>query len=189
MHASCFLKLDLEGNVLFNPTEMGLNVAGYAIHSAFHRARPHVDCVIHTHTIAGMAASAMKRGLPPIARTSMRFAKIAYHDYEGVAVNVAKQQRLVRDLGDDTGMNLRNHGLLVVAPSIAEAFNSMFRLKRACQVQVTALSCNVELQLPPPKIVEASFRIYLPQTRRPFVILEWPALLRKLDQLDPSYRE
>jgi ribulose-5-phosphate 4-epimerase/fuculose-1-phosphate aldolase len=189
MHASCFVKLDLEGNILFNPTDLGFNKAGYVIHSAIHRARHDVDCVIHTHTIAGMAVSAMKCGLLPIAQTSMRFAKIAYHDYEGVAVNLEEQERLVRDLGEHTGMILRNHGLLVVGPSIPEAFNSMFRLERACQVQVAALSCNVELQLPPPHVVEESYRMYLPQTRRPFGILEWPALLRKLDKIDPSYRD
>jgi len=188
MHASCFIKLDLEGNVLLNPTQFGFNKAGYVIHSAIHRARHDVDCVIHTHTIAGMAVSAMKCGLLPIAQTSMRFAKIGYHDYEGVAVNIEEQERLVRDLGEHTGMILRNHGLLVVGPTIPEAFNSMFRLERACQVQVAALSCNVELQLPPAEIVEASYRMYLPQARRPFGVLEWPALLRKLDKIDRSYR-
>jgi ribulose-5-phosphate 4-epimerase/fuculose-1-phosphate aldolase len=189
MHASCFVKLDLEGTVLFNPTDLGVNKAGYVIHSAVHRARHDVDCVIHTHTIAGMAVSAMKCGLMPIAQTSMRFAKIAYHDYEGVAINPEEQERLVRDLGEHAGMILRNHGLLTVGASIPEAFNSMFRLERACQVQVAALSCNVELQVPPPQVVEAAHRMYLPQTRRPFGVLEWPALLRKLDKLDPSYRD
>jgi ribulose-5-phosphate 4-epimerase/fuculose-1-phosphate aldolase len=189
MHASCFIKLDLDDNVLFNPTPLDYNRAGYVIHSAIHRARSDVDCVIHTHTIAGMAVSAMKCGLLPIAQTSMRFAKIAYHDYEGVAVNLEEQARLVRDLGEHSGMILRNHGLLTVGPSIPEAFNSMFRLERACQVQVAALSCNVELQLPPAHIVEESYRMYLPQTRRAFGILEWPALLRKLDRIDPSYRD
>ncbi len=189
MHASCFVKLDLEGNILFNPTDLGVNKAGYVIHSAIHRARHDVDCVIHTHTIAGMAVSAMKCGLMPIAQTSMRFAKIAYHDYEGVAINPEEQERLVRDLGEHAGMILRNHGLLTVGASIPEAFNSMFRLERACQVQVAALSCNVELQLPPPHVVDEAYRMYLPQTRRPFGVLEWPALLRKLDKIDPSYRD
>jgi ribulose-5-phosphate 4-epimerase/fuculose-1-phosphate aldolase len=189
MAASCFIKLDLAGKVLFNPTELGFNKAGYVIHSAIHGARHDVDCVIHTHTIAGMAVSAMKCGLMPIAQTSMRFAKIAYHDYEGVAINVEEQARMVRDLGDEAGMILRNHGLLVVGASIPEAFNNIFRLERACQVQVAALSCNTELRLPPPEIVEASYRLYLPQTRRPFGVLEWPALLRKLDKIDPSYRD
>jgi ribulose-5-phosphate 4-epimerase/fuculose-1-phosphate aldolase len=189
MHASCFIKLDQEGNVLFNPTTYDVNQAGYLIHSAIHEARPDVDCVIHTHTIAGMAVSAMKCGLLPIAQTSMRFAKIAYHDYEGVALRREEQARLTRDLGEHDGMILRNHGLLSVGASIAEAFNSMFRLERACQVQVAALACNVELGLPPAEIVEESWRLYQPGVRRRFGVLEWPALLAKLDRLDPSYRD
>src|SRR5258706_11550700 len=147
MSASCFIKMRYDGEVLFNPTDYGINKAGYVIHSAIHTARHDVDCVIHTHTIAGMAVSAMKCGLLPIAQTSMRFAKIAYHDYEGVVLDLGEQQRLLRDLGDYEGMILRNHGVIVVGASIAEAFNSVFRLERACQVQIAALSCNVEIQM------------------------------------------
>jgi ribulose-5-phosphate 4-epimerase/fuculose-1-phosphate aldolase len=189
MHASCFIKLDLHGNVLFNPTDLGINKAGFVIHGAIHGARHDVDCVIHTHTVAGMAVSAMKCGLMPLAQTSMRFAKIGYHDYEGVAVNLDEQARLVGDLGDHAGLILRNHGLLVVGASIPEAFYNIFKLERACQVQVAALSCNVELSMPPKKVVDDSYRMYLPQTRRPFGVLEWPALLRKLDSIDASYRD
>jgi ribulose-5-phosphate 4-epimerase/fuculose-1-phosphate aldolase len=189
MHASCFIKVDLDGNVLFNPTELGINKAGYVIHSAIHAARHEVDCVIHTHTIAGMAVSAMKCGLMPLAQTSMRFAKIGYHDYEGVAIDAKEKVSLVRDLGEHAGMILRNHGLLVVGASIPEAFYNIFKLERACQVQIAALSCSVELQMPPREVVEESYRLYLPGTRRPFGVLEWPSLLRKLDRLDPSYRD
>ena len=189
MHASCFIKLDLAGNVLFNPTDYEINKAGYVVHSCIHAARHELDCVIHTHTIAGMSVSAMECGLLPIAQTSMRFAKIAYHDYEGVALDLEEQERLVRDLGEHEGMILRNHGLLTVGASIPEAFNSMFRLERACQVQVAALSCNVELKLPAKEIVEESWRLYQPGVRRRFGVLEWPALLAKLDKIDPSYRE
>jgi len=189
MHASCFIKLDLCGKVLFNPTAYDANQAGYVIHSAIHAARHDVDCIIHTHTIAGMAVSAMKCGLLPLAQTSMRFARIAYHDYEGVVLDLDEQARLVRDLGAHDGMILRNHGLLTVGASIAEAFNSMFRLERACQVQVAALSCNTEIALPSAAIVEASWRQYQPGVRRRFGVLEWPALLAKLDRLDPSYRD
>jgi ribulose-5-phosphate 4-epimerase/fuculose-1-phosphate aldolase len=189
MHASCFIKIDLDGNILFNPTNLTINKAGFVIHSAIHGARHDVDCVIHTHTVAGMAVSAMTCGLMPLAQTSMRFAKIAYHDYEGVAVNVDERKRLVEDLGDHAGMILRNHGLLVVGGSIAEAFYNIFKLERACQVQVAALSCNVELKMPPKKVIDESYRMYLPQTRRPFGVLEWPALLKKLDAIDPSYRD
>ena len=189
MHASCFIKIDLDGNVLFNPTDLGINKAGFVIHGAIHGARHDVDCVIHTHTVAGMAVSAMKCGLMPLAQTSMRFAKIGYHDYVGVAVNLDEQARLVRDLGDHAGLILRNHGLLVVGASIPEAFYNIFKLERACQVQVAALSCNVELSMPPKKVVDDSYRMYLPQTRRPFGVLEWPALLKKLDSIDASYRD
>ena len=189
MHASCFIKLDLAGNILFNPTEYDINKAGYVVHSCIHAARHEVDCVIHTHTIAGMAVSAMECGLLPIAQTSMRFAKIAYHEYEGVALRLEEQERLVRDLEDHEGMILRNHGLLTVGASIAEAFNSMFRLERACQVQVAALSCNVKLKLPPEDVVNESWRLYQPGVRRRFGVLEWPALLKKLDKIDPSYRD
>jgi ribulose-5-phosphate 4-epimerase/fuculose-1-phosphate aldolase len=189
MQASCFIKVNLAGDILFNPTELGINKAGYVIHSAIHEARPDVDCVIHTHTVAGMAVSAMKCGLLPLAQTSMRFAKIGYHDYEGVAIDAAEKKSLVRDLGDHSGMILRNHGLLVVGGSIPEAFYNIFKLERACQVQVAALSCNVELQMPPQAIIDESYRLYLPQTRRPFGVLEWPALLHKLDRIDPSFRD
>ena len=189
MHASCFIKLDLAGNILFNPTEYDINKAGYVVHSCIHTARHEVDCVIHTHTIAGMAVSAMECGLLPIAQTSMRFARIAYHEYEGVALRLEEQERLVRDLEDHEGMILRNHGLLTVGSSIAEAFNSMFRLERACQVQVAALSCNVKLKLPPEDVVNESWRLYQPGVRRRFGVLEWPALLKKLDKIDRSYRD
>src|SRR3954463_555680 len=160
MHASCFIKLDFDRNLVFNPTEFGFNKAGSIIHSAIHGARHDVDCVVHTHTIAGMAVSAMKCGLMPIAQTSMRFAQIAYHDYQGVAINEEEQASLVRDLGGEAGMILRNHGLLVVGGSIPEAFNNIFRLERACQVQVAALSCNTELQLPPQKVIDESYKLY-----------------------------
>ncbi len=187
--ASSLVKIDLDGNILFNATEFGINRAGYVIHSAIHRHRHDVDCVIHTHTIAGMAVSAMKCGLLPLAQTSMRFAKIAYHDYEGVVLNLDEQERLLKNLADGDGLILRNHGLLVACASIPEAFNALFRLERACQVQVAALSCNTELQLPPEKIVMDSYRLYQPGVRRRFGVLEWPALLKKLDAIDPSYRD
>jgi ribulose-5-phosphate 4-epimerase/fuculose-1-phosphate aldolase len=189
MHASCFVKLDLDGNVLFNPTEYGINQAGFVLHSAVHRARHDVDCVIHTHTLAGMAVSAMKCGLMPLAQTAMRFTDVAYHDYEGVALNLDEQARVVSDLGKREVMILRNHGMLIVGASIAEAFNNAFRLERACQLQVMALSCNTELSMPPRELVEATSHLYQPGVRRRFGLLEWPALLKKLDALDPSFRE
>jgi len=189
MYASCFVKLDLEGNVLFNPTEYGINQAGFVIHSAIHRARHDVDCIIHTHTIAGMAVSAMKIGLMPLAQTAMRFLEIGYHDYEGVAIEMDEQERLVRDLGDREAMILRNHGLLVVAASIPQAFDNIFRLERACQLQVATLACNTEISLPPREIIEGAAHLYQPGVRRKHGLLEWPALMRKLDSIDRSFRE
>jgi len=189
MYASGFIKIDLDGNVLFNPTEYGVNQAGFVIHSAVHRARHEVDCVIHTHTLAGMAVSAMKCGLLPLAQTAMRFIDVGYHDYEGVAINMDEQERLVKDLGNREVLILRNHGLIATGASIPEAFNNIFRLERACQLQVMALSCNTELSMPPREVVEASNHLYLPGVRRRFGLMEWPALLKRLDSIDPSYRD
>jgi ribulose-5-phosphate 4-epimerase/fuculose-1-phosphate aldolase len=188
--ASSLIKIDLDGNVIWKPDfDYGINQAGFVIHSAVHRARHEVDCVIHTHTLAGMAVSAMKCGLLPLAQTAMRFLDIAYHDYEGVAINLDEQERLVRDLGGREVMVLRNHGLLATGASIPEAFNNIFRLERACQLQVMALSCNTELSLPPRPLIEATSKLYQPGVRRRFGLMEWPALLKKLDELDPSYRK
>jgi ribulose-5-phosphate 4-epimerase/fuculose-1-phosphate aldolase len=191
MHASCFIRIDLDGNELFNPTEHRVNRAGFVIHSAIHKARPEVDSVIHTHTIAGMAVSAMKCGILPLAQISMRFGDIAYHDFEGIADDLDERERLVRDLGQSDAMVLRNHGLLACGASIPEAFNNMFRMERACQVQVAALSCNTELSLPSKDVVERTNRQFDPKTPgvRRRGLMEWPALLKRLDALDPSYRD
>ena len=188
MTASSMIKVDIDGNVLFNASEYDVNRAGYVIHSAVHGALPDVDCVIHTHTLAGMAVSAMDKGIMPIAQSSMRFTEIAYHDYEGPALNLDERARLVADLGDREAMVLRNHGLLTVGTSIPECFNSMFRLERACQLQVMALSCNAEIRLPPDEVVRLTQHSYQPTTRRRWGLMEWPALLRKLDRIDPSFR-
>ena len=189
MTASSMIKIDIDGNILFNATDYGINKAGYVIHSAVHAARHDVDCVIHTHTLAGMAVSAMKTGLLPLAQTAMRFGEVAYHDYEGPALNLDERARLVKDLGDREAMILRNHGLLTVGPSIPESFNNMFRLERACQLQVTTLSCNTEIILPPAEVVKETQDGFKPGVRRRWGLIEWPALLRKLDKIDPSYRD
>ncbi|MGH8618499.1 MAG: class II aldolase/adducin family protein [Burkholderiales bacterium] len=189
MTASSMIKIDLEGNVLFNATEYGINKAGYVIHSAVHAARHDVDCVIHTHTLAGMAVSALKQGLMTnIAQTGMRFGEVAYHDYEGPALNLDERARLVASLGDREALVLRNHGLLTVGPSIPECFNNMFRLERTCQLQIMTLSCNAELSLPSDEVVKPVHHGFKPGVRRRFGLLEWPAMLRKLDRIDPSYK-
>ena len=189
MTASSMIKIDIDGNVLFNATEYGVNQAGYVIHSAIHAKRHDVDCIIHTHTLAGMAVSAMKCGMLPIAQTSMRFVDVAYHDYEGVAIRQDERERLCESLGSREAMVLRNHGLLTVGPTIAECFNNMYRLERACQLQVMTLSCNTDLQMPPSEVVQYTNKQMLPGTRRRMGLLEWPSLLRKLDRKDASYRQ
>ena len=189
MTASSLIKLDHEGKILAKPDlPYGVNPAGFVLHSAVHAARPEIGCVIHTHSVAGMAISAMKCGLLPLAQTSMRFAKVAYHDYEGVVLDLDEQERLVRDLGDCEAMILRNHGLLVVGATIPEAFNALYRLERACQLQLAAMAATDELIVPPPELVASTARQYQPGVRRRFGLMEWPALLRKLDRIDPGYR-
>ena len=162
------------------------STGGFAIHMARHD----VDCVAHTHTPAGMAVSAMECGLLPLAQTSMRFLHIGYHDFEGIADDVGERERLVRDLGDHEAMVLRNHGLLVVGRTIPATFNILYRMERACEIQVMALSCNTKLVYPPQDVLEKTFdkvkpRAHLPNRNGD---LAWPALLRKLDRVDTSYR-
>lgn len=188
--ASSLIKINLAGDILFNANPAyGINPAGYVIHSAIHGARRDVDCVIHTHTRAGMAVSALECGLLPIAQTNMRFGKIAYHEYEGVAVDLDERERLVADLGDSDVMILRNHGLLTCGPSVAEAFNTMYWLENACKTQLDALACNAALHLPPQQVIDKTARLFEPEVRRPYGILEWPAMLRLLDRRDTSYRD
>jgi ribulose-5-phosphate 4-epimerase/fuculose-1-phosphate aldolase len=153
-----------------------------------HAARHDVQCVLHTHTRAGSAVSAMKCGLIPLAQTSMRFARIAYHDYESVALKLSERERLVADLGAHEAMILRNHGLLTVGPSIAQAFNLMYWLEMACKIQIDAMSGGAELVKPSQSIVDETYQLYQPQTRRPFGEMEWPAMLRYLDRRDTSYK-
>jgi ribulose-5-phosphate 4-epimerase/fuculose-1-phosphate aldolase len=190
INASCLIKINLAGDVLFNPNPTyGINQAGYVIHSAIHGARKDVDCVIHTHTRAGTAVSALECGLLPVAQGNMRFGKVAYHDYEGVAVDVDERERLVADLGTSDVMILRNHGLLTCGPSVAEAFNTMYWLENACKVQLDALACNAALIVPPQKVIEKTANQFEPHVRRPYGVMEWPAMLRLLDRRDTSYRD
>jgi ribulose-5-phosphate 4-epimerase/fuculose-1-phosphate aldolase len=191
--ASSLLKIDLDGNILFNATEHGVNRAGFVIHSAIHAARHDVDCVAHTHTPAGMAVSAMECGLLPIAQTTMRFLHVAYHDFEGIADDEGERERLVADLGDHNAMILRNHGLLVCGKSVGDAFNLLFRMERSCQTQIMALSCNTKLVFPPAEVSEQTFqKMSSRRERKPNEIQPvsaWPALLRKLDRIDTSYKD
>jgi ribulose-5-phosphate 4-epimerase/fuculose-1-phosphate aldolase len=136
-----------------------------------------------------MAISSLECGLLPINQTSMRFLKISYHDYMGVVLDMAEQEVLVRDLGTSEAMILRNHGLLTLGKSVGEAFNWMHRLETSCRAQLAAMACNTPLQKVPQKVLEETYLNYQPQTRRPYGLMEWPALLRMLDRMDPSFRD
>jgi len=190
--ASCLIKIDIDGNVLAKPDfgelDYGINRAGYVIHGAVHRARHDVACVIHTHTWAGMALSALECGVLPITQTSMRFLKIGYHEYQGVVLDAKEEESLLRDLGDNEALILRNHGLLTVGKTIGEAFNWMHRLELTARSQLAAMATGAKLALVPPQVLEETYMNYQPQTRRPYGVMEWPALLRKLDRMDPSFR-
>jgi ribulose-5-phosphate 4-epimerase/fuculose-1-phosphate aldolase len=188
--ASCLVKIDFDGKLVLDPgTGYGINRAGFVIHSAIHRARPDVACVIHTHSPAGMAVSALKCGLLPLTQNAMFFGRVGYHDYEGPAVDLDEQKRLVRDLGDSAAMILRNHGLLTAGGTVCEAFVVMHWLEKACQAQLQAMACNAELNYPDPRTIAVTNERYKPGQRRKITELEWPAMLRMLDRRDASYRE
>ena len=180
--ASSLVKIDLEGDIVWKPdTDYGINKSGYVIHGAIHRARKDVTCVMHTHTPAGMAVAAMKGGLLPLTQTSIRFVgHIGYHDYEGPATDLAERERLVRDLGPHDAMVLRNHGLLTCGATIPQAFNAMYQLEMSCRAQVDAMAARTDLLIPPKEILEKTAHLYQPETRRPYGVLEWPAMLRLL---------
>jgi ribulose-5-phosphate 4-epimerase/fuculose-1-phosphate aldolase len=191
--ASSLIKVDHDGRILSTPDfgalKYGVNKAGYVVHSAVHAARLEVDCVIHTHTWATMAVSSLACGLLPLTQTAMRFLKIGYHDYCGVVLNLDEQESLVRDLGSGEALILRNHGALVVGRTIGEAFNWTHRLELACRSQLAALACNTPLTVVSQPVLEETWSNYQPQTRRPYGVMEWPALLRKLDRIDPTYKD
>ena len=185
--ASNLVKIDLEGNNV-GRSPHPVNKAGFVIHSAVHAARPDVQCVIHLHTPAGMAISMMKCGLLPLSQhAQMFYGRIGYHQYEGIAVDTDERKRLVRDLGDKPVMILKNHGTLVAGATIPQAFSFMFHLEKACQAQLAAMSTGQELELPPE---EASIRTrdLVVRDDSPVGRAEWPALMRMLDSIDPSYK-
>jgi len=190
--ASSLIKVNLAGDILSKPDfgelNYGINKAGYVIHSAVHAARPDVGCIIHTHSWASMAISALDCGLLPITQTAMRFLKIGYHDYQGVVLDEKEQASLLQDLGQGEALILRNHGALVVGRTVGEAFNWTHRLELACRSQIGAMSCSSALRPVPPEVLEETWNNYQPGTRRPYGLMEWPALLRKLDRSAPDYK-
>ena len=189
--ASNLVKIDLDGNVL-DETPYGINPAGYTIHSAIHAARDDVGCVLHTHTEAGLAVSALKCGLLPLNQDAVRFYnRIGYHDYEGISLELGERDRLVRSLGPHRALVLRNHGLLTAGRTIAEAFTLMFHLEKACVAQVMINATTEDdprLVLLTPEVCEHSaqqaWRINDKAEE-----MRWPALVRWMEGIDPGYRD
>lgn len=186
--ASSLVVVDADGEPM-QQTAWPVNPAGFVIHSAVHRGRADAMCVMHTHTLAGMAVAAQSGGLLPLNQMSMEFdGRVALHDYEGIAAddNLSERERLVRDLGDRPCMILRHHGLLTVGRTVAEAFYWMYYLEQACRIQLAAQSSGAPLALPPPSVVRRAREQFGAGPTKGW--LPWQALRRKLDREQPDYR-
>jgi ribulose-5-phosphate 4-epimerase/fuculose-1-phosphate aldolase len=187
MRASDLVRIDSEGRPVEagasdDPGRYRVNPAGFTIHSAVHMARPDVFCVVHTHTAAGAAVSAQKQGLLPISQHALKYyGHLAYHDYEGIALDLAERDRLVNDLGSHNAMILKNHGLLTCGKSIPEAFQEMYFLERACEIQIRALAGNAELNLPSQKVCEVTAEQYRRDESDGIMALQWEAALRMIE--------
>lgn len=187
--ASSLVKVDLAGAIVMD-SPYPINPAGFTIHSAVHAAREDAKCVLHIHSADGTAVSAQKGGVLPISQKSIFvLASLGYHDYEGVALNEDEKPRLTRDLGDNTFLMLRNHGLLTVGETVAEAFVAMYLFESACTIQVRAQAGGGELVPIDPRII-AGAKAQSKQVTRGMGAgaLTWPGLLRRLDRVDPSFR-
>jgi ribulose-5-phosphate 4-epimerase/fuculose-1-phosphate aldolase len=193
MRASDLVRIDMDGNIV--EPERGLsssdvNAAGFTIHSAIHMAREDLMCVAHTHTAAGIAVSAQKDGLLPLSQHACKFyGRIAYHGYEGIALDLDERERLVADLGQHKAMILRNHGLLVGGASIPEAFHTLYMLERACAAQVDALAGGREIILPPHEVcAHAAEQFRRSESDSVHYALAWGAALRLIEDGKPDYR-
>jgi ribulose-5-phosphate 4-epimerase/fuculose-1-phosphate aldolase len=186
--ASNLVKVDLNGRkVMESPFE--INPAGFTIHSAIHAARENANCVLHVHSINGTAVSAQKDGVLPVSQQSIFvLSSLGYHDYEGVALREDEKPRLVRNLGDKNFFMLRNHGLITVADNIPDAFLFMYTFESACMVQLRAQAGGGDLVPIDPRIIATAKQQASMVTAEASGSLAWPALLRKLDRIDPSYR-
>lgn len=185
--ASSLVVVDPEGHAIQREDAAKINNAGFTIHSAVHMARDDAQCVIHTHTLAGMAVAAQEHGLLPLNQKSMCFyRRIAYHDYEGVALDLDERDRLVRDLGDKDVMILKHHGLLTVGSTVPEAFLNMYLLEQSCRIQIASTQGGQKITLPSDKIASHTAEQFQREgyNRNP---RPWAALKRLLDRLSPEY--
>jgi len=185
--ASSLVKIDLDGRKV-DESPHDVNPAGFTIHSAIHAAREDAACVLHLHTRDGVALSAQAEGLLPISQqATVVLGSLAYHDYEGIALSADEKPRLVRDLGDRDFLILRNHGLLTVGTSVPAAWLAMYLLDSACAIQLRAQAGGTPLVRQPPSIVALNQDAWRTVSRDGDVA--WPALLRKLDRRDPTWRD
>lgn len=186
--ASSLVKVDAHGEKV-EPSPYPVNPAGFVIHSAIHDARPDVGCVLHIHTPEGIAVSVQKEGLLPLSQQStVALGSISYHDYEGIALRDEEKPRLVADLGQNTNLVLRNHGLLTVGANVADAYLAMFNLQRSCEIQIMAKSSGQELVNVDPAILAGVEANVVQVTKGMGSSLLWPAVLRKLERMDPSFK-
>jgi ribulose-5-phosphate 4-epimerase/fuculose-1-phosphate aldolase len=199
VRASNLVKVDMDGNIIRDhggDDSREINPAGFVIHSAIHMARRDVQCIMHTHTVAGMAVAALQEGLLPISMYALGyFERVAYHDFEGPSLDLAERERLGVNLGDKHVLVMRTHGLLTCGETVAQAFVRMYRLERACQVQLAAQSTGSPLIIPPREVCEISA-----ERSDDFLVAEggkgysrmpnpeFAALMRLMDRKDPSYR-
>ena len=192
MRASDLVKIDLDGNVVEDghQSTRRVNAAGFTIHSAIHAAREDLMCVIHTHTAAGMAVAAQRQGLLPISQHALKFyGKLAYHGYEGIALELDERERLVADLGPTKqSMILANHGLLCAGRTIPEAFSNIYYLERACQAQVAALSGGCELMIPSTEVCEHTAKQFEGDGDPARYDFMWESCLRLIENERPDYR-
>ncbi|NEP88191.1 MAG: class II aldolase/adducin family protein [Okeania sp. SIO2C2] len=188
--ASNLVRVDVNGNKI-DATDAEVNQAGFTIHSAIHLGCPDAHAIVHTHTISGMAVAAMEEGLLPLNQASMEFYnRVAYHDYEGISLDLDERERIVASLGAKKSLIMRNHGLLTVGRTVAEAFYYMYNLNRACEIQVKALGAGNKPIIPPPDLCEHTARQFEePTFQNQEVAKVWAANRCLLDRLDPSYRE
>ena len=185
--ASSLLKIDLQGKQI-NESPFYVNHAGFVIHSTIHEARHDVECVLHTHSRAGVAVSAQKEGLLPISQqSSLILSSLAYHDYEGLAVHDDERDRLKVDLGTNKYMILRNHGLLTVGRSVPDAFLAMYFLEMSCQIQISAQAGGTLCPVPQKVLDGVTTAVRVQESKGSAADLTWPALLRRLDRLNPGY--
>jgi ribulose-5-phosphate 4-epimerase/fuculose-1-phosphate aldolase len=192
VRASELVTIDLEGEIIDDPLGHGVNAAGFVIHSAVHAARPDIACVLHTHTVAGVAVACLDEGLLPLNQWSMQFYnRIAYHDYEGIALSLDERERLVADLGTHKAMILRNHGLMTCGRTVAEAFILMHNLERACKAQIAIMSSGGRMRFAPHEIAELTASQYESWNDRHQASglhnPEWDAFLRLARDVAPEF--